>query len=104
MGPARQPTRLLFRRHDAKNLVNETRHVRSRPPGALQRDLHDQMEPHRSGHAESQHESDLGVCQFRFHGAIVGRRAGSLHTHAHQTHRTGILGGVQPGRKVLSER
>jgi len=94
MGSARQPVGVLFRRHDLKNLVDETRHVRARFTGALQRNLHDQVVADRSRYAKSQHEPDSGLGQFRFDRPVVGRGTRRLYAHPHQAHGARLFGRI----------
>lgn len=104
MGPARPTPRLVFRRYDAENLVDETRHVRSRLASTFQRNIHDQVVADRTWYPEPQHEPDFGLREFRFVREVVGRRTRGLHSHSHQAHGARLFGGVQSGREVPGQR
>jgi hypothetical protein len=60
VGPARQLVGVLLGRHDSQDLVDEAGHVRPRPAGAQQGDIHHQVEPDRPRHSQPQHEPHTG--------------------------------------------
>ena len=76
----------------------------AQPASARQRDLHNQVESDRTGHAQSQLEPDIGQRQLRLHRALVGRRARRMHTHAQQAHRSRLLGRLQSRRPLSGHR